>query len=197
MRLAVTKLSLTFFLLLSLASYAQDHTVYITSTEEPEKEKKAHEGRGLFSQFTFAMYFLGNNEKKIEGSDDDKSPFIPDGLKAHAGFGVHLKEWTGVSVNSGIDYQITPQLGFTPVYGTVFLNPHFGMDSSFILEAGYGWAFAIGRGDLSGFYQKYRIGYKNDEGISIFMEYSRTDFQYDNYKFAGGLSIGLSIYNFL
>jgi len=176
----------------------QKPTVFITTDDKPE-DKKVYEGRGLFSQFSGAIYFVGNKNagKRIEGSDDTESAFLPDGLKAHAGFGAHLKEWTGISVNGGIDYQINPKLVFTPVYGTVFLNPHFGMDSSFVLEAGYGWAFALGRGDLSGFYQKYRLGYMNSDRISIFIEYNQMGFTYNDYKLVGGISIGLSIYNFL
>src|SRR5690606_7187039 len=60
----------------------QKPTVFITTDDKPE-DKKVYEGRGLFSQFSGAIYFVGNKNagKRIEGSDDTESAFLPDGLK--------------------------------------------------------------------------------------------------------------------
>ncbi|WP_294823848.1 hypothetical protein [uncultured Flavobacterium sp.] len=121
---------------------------------------------------------------------------IPNGVSANIGFGVHYKSWVGISANTGIDWLATEKLVYAPVYGSILFTPQLWDETNIYMQAGYGWSYAIGRGNLSGFYQKYRLGLLFDNTSSVFLDFSTSDFPIYEYKYAGSFSIGVAINNF-
>jgi hypothetical protein len=107
----------------------------------------------------------------------------------------HLKKWVALSANTGVDWRIKQKLVSVPVYAALTLNPHFNKETSVMLQAGLGHAFAIGRGDLSGTYQKYRAGiFFND--ILIFADASMFGFPLEDTPEMGSFTLGISLLNF-
>ena len=74
-------------------------------------------------------------------------------------------------------------------------------DKSILLQAGLGHSFAIGRGNLSGTYQKYRLGLVLGELLIIHADVSLFGYKVEgsniNTNQSGTLSIGVSIIDFL
>jgi len=191
------KLCLIFFAT-SLYCAAQNTTVFITSADEPEKKT----GSGFFSefapfsQFAISFPFRSNPEYgETNNSDSNNNWFIPDGLSAHGGFGVHVYESIAFSANTGVDWQITPKLVSVPVYGSVLLNPSVSDESSILIQAGLGKAFAIGHGDISGTYQKYRLGYFTNY-YGIYGEINFYGYAWNDAPQMSTINVGICLLNF-
>ncbi len=102
-----------------------------------------------------------------------------------------------MGINTGIDARIKSKLVAVPVYATVTLNPHFGGDASVLFQYGYGHAFALGRGSLSGAYSKYKLGVHIDNDILVYLDVSIIDFPLNDYNRVGSFSLGIDLLNFL
>lgn len=196
-------------LLLSAQVFAQNpKTVYITKVDPEEKEVRS---KPFFGQASLSVPLRGNPYRDnvtldYEGNpvnnDNERSGsglsfFIPDGLSVQGGYGVHLKTWIALSANTGIDWMATEQLVAVPVYGSLIFNPQIWDEYNIYLQFGAGHAFALGRGNLSGPYQKYRIGLcKYNEG-SFYIEANRYDIPIHGMANTGNISIGFAFFDFL
>lgn len=184
-------------LLAGLYSHAQ--TVFVTREIPDTKEKHPlFEEMGTFSNFSFSLPFRANPEYGTNNPQNEGNGtwFIPDGINIQGGFGVHATKTIALSINSGIDGLITPKLVIAPIYASLLLNPHINEDTSLFFQAGVGHAFALGRGDLSGLYQKYRFGVGDSGGVSFFIEANYYGFGLHNLKQVSSINLGISLYNF-
>lgn len=137
------------------------------------------------------------DEFHITGDEDAPDWFIPNGLNLAAGYGYQLKRLLCISINSGIDWRYDEKLWSVPVYGLVTLNTHPKKNTSLTLQAGLGYNFAIGRGNLNGTYQKYRLGISNfNKKFMIFTEVTRLGFAFSSDRQLSSFSIGGAFINF-
>lgn len=176
-------------------------TVFITS-ENFKTEEEKYEGSFYYTQIGFSIPIIVNNEEDYEDQyyqDDDESfwdQFELDGISINAGAGVHFKKWVALGIGTGLDCRINAKLVAVPVYGVLTFNPHFNGDSSFLLQYSYGHSFALGRGDLSGPYQKYKLGIHFDNYTLVYLDVSVIDIPVSNFKNVQSISIGLDLMNF-
>ena len=202
-----TKLLLALLMLCSPFAFAQKpDTVFTTYSDPNEKEAKP---QPYFLQVSLSIPIRANPYSTDETyndngtvNDPENKPtvldyIIPDGLGAHIGYGLQLKSWVGISANTGIDWMASEQLVSAPVYGSIFFNPQIWEEYNITLQAGVGKAFALGRGNLSGTYQKYRLGFIQDNHGSLYLEANSYDFPIHGRGSAGNISIGLSLFDFL
>ena len=188
------------FLILLLAvsyGYAQDGTtVFVTGEIKKEKKEKTplFGEAGAFSNFSISVPLRGNDSDY--DTEEDISWFAPDGISLHGGFGVHSTETIAFSINTGIDGMISKKLVAAPVYASLLFNPKVGDETTLILQAGVGWGFALGRGDLSGLYQKYRLGFANGDNMGIFIEINAYDFDLYQSTDVGTINLGICLFNF-
>ena len=185
-------LKLLFFIIaLSPAFCLGQQTVFVTEEGSNEKEPKIK--KHIFSQIGFSIPIQSNpNFGKYYGTKRDDNRLIPDGVCLNVGLGMHYRKWVGVSINTGIDWRIKHKLVSAPVYGSVMFNPQIGYTGIYA-EYGLGTAFALGRWDLSGLYQKYKLGLILDNEICIFIDLSRYGYPLHGYSEIGSFSIGMSI----
>ncbi|MHA3786926.1 hypothetical protein ACX0HA_01850 [Flavobacterium hauense] len=177
--------------------YAQDGTtVFVTGEIKKEKKEKTpfFGEAGAFSNFSISVPLRGNDSDYEP--EEDISWFAPDGISLHGGFGVHSTETIAFSINTGIDGMISKKLVAAPVYGSLLFNPKVGDETTLTLQAGVGWGFALGRGDLSGLYQKYRLGFANGDNMGIFIEANIYNFELYNATQVGSLNLGICLFNF-
>ena len=168
-------------------------TVYKTYTPDEDKAGNSI----VLSQFSFSLPFNANSNRGqnyVDGTSNNNW-FVPDGLSAHGGIGIHFKKWIGISANTGIDWRISQKLVSAPVYAMLTINPHFNKETSLVLQGGIGQAFALGRGNLSGTYQKYRVGIHFDD-IMLFADASSFGYPVKDITETGILSLGISLLNF-
>jgi hypothetical protein len=191
LKMELKTLLYSLILFVTFCSYSQD-TVFLTASPDEAKEYN-----NFITQFSFSIP-LSVNPRRGEAdqySQENDSWLIPDGISAHGGAGFHLKKWVALSANTGVDWRIKQKLVSVPVYAALTLNPHFNKETSVMLQAGLGHAFAIGRGDLSGTYQKYRAGiFFND--ILIFADASMFGFPLEDTPEMGSFTLGISLLNF-
>lgn len=160
-------------------------------------------GFTTFAQLALSVPLRGNPD---EGNDDyyedndDPSVFdyvVPDGIGAHLGYGVFYNSWIGISANTGIDFVGQQKLVTTPVYGMLTLTPFLKQEYGLLFQVGLGHTFALGRGNLSGTYQKYRLGAIIGGQLSIHFEANLYGFPIYDFREAGSISIGVSLLDFL
>jgi hypothetical protein len=199
---SASKIFYTLMLLLSAFTYGQENTVFITKSEPEDKPSPDY----IFTQISISVPVRGNpysNEIRAEyeaqGAEYKSTVLdyvIPNGLSLHGGMGVHLKSWVVVSANTGIDWIATEKLVSAPVYGSFMFIPQIWEEPNILLQAGYGRAFAIGRGNLSGEYRKFRFGLIFDNHVSIYADWSQNDFVLHELKSVTPISVGIAVYNF-
>lgn len=184
----------------SLSAYSQQdkkETVFITKNDSvttPPKEEF------LYRQLALSVPIIGNRYYDPDLDDDGTQWYdvvMPDGVSAHLGYGLHYHSWVTLALNAGIDYTGRHKLVNAPVYASLMLNPHFGDDHSLILQGGYGYSFAIGRGSLSGTYQKYRLGIGFDDSYALFIEVNVNQFPLHGDPYAAYFNVGIMAFEFL
>lgn len=150
-----------------------------------------------FTQIELSLPLRANPNKYSSTVYDNKNEtfFIPDGLCAKIGYGIHHNKWVGISIHTGIDWQITPKLVSAPVYGQLTINPLVGDETRLLFQAGFGHSFALGRGKLSGNYYKTRLGFTTSDDISLFVDASYYGFEVNKVSM-GSISIGISLTSF-
>ncbi len=194
-----------FLVLLLCASYGfsqEGNTVFITKEiKDEKKERKSFFGEaGAFSNFSISVPFRANTLRGVNdpdtGEKTSESWFLPDGINFHGGFGVHSTETFALSINTGIDGMITPKLVAVPVYASLLINPRFSEDSTLALQYGIGRAFALGRGDLSGLYQKYRLGFTTGDKMGFFIEANYYGFGLRDIRQVSTINLGICLFNF-
>jgi hypothetical protein len=194
------KIFFSFFVFFSITTFSQtqkdtitDKKSHLESYKEQEKSKPLSEN-GQFIVFDISVPFRGNETYGEIDQNGNRSDywFLPDGIGAKLGYGIHFSEWIGLSVNTGFDVVAQQKLFSVPVYASIVLTPSVSSESSILLQYGFGKSFAIGRGNLSGFYNKFRIGFGDDE-ILFFADLSLNGFDVRNIQNTGSISLGLTI----
>jgi hypothetical protein len=178
-----------FFINLSLLAQVE---VVNSQVLEPTRIKP------VFFQFDLSLPFVVNQDRGNNTLDSNKNNdwFVPDGLGAKFGYGLQKDKWLGLSLHTGLDWNISEKLVAVPVYGNLRLSPYIGNDVRLVFQGGLGRGFALGRGSLSGLYQKFSIGLESDEDLNIFIEGSGYKLGINNQTSIVNLSIGLSLRTF-
>ncbi|GAA4047457.1 hypothetical protein [Flavobacterium chungnamense] len=188
------------FTFLSITTFSQiqkdtiiDKKSHLESYLEQEKSKPLSEN-GQFFIFDISVPFRGNETYGEIDENGNRSDywFLPDGFGAKFGYGIHFSEWIGLSLNTGFDVIAQQKLFSVPVYASIVLTPSVSSESSILLQYGFGKSFAIGRGNLSGYYNKFRIGF-GDEEFLFFADLSLNGFNVRNIANTGSISLGLTI----
>jgi len=188
------------FTFLSITTFSQtqkdtitDKKSHLESYKEQEKSKPLSDN-GQFFIFDISVPFRGNETYGEIDENGNRSDywFLPDGIGAKFGYGIHFSEWIGLSLNTGFDVVAQQKLFSVPVYGSIVLTPIINDDVSLLFQYGFGKSFAIGRGNLSGYYNKFRIGF-GDEEFLFFADLSLNGFDVRNIENTGSISLGLTI----
>ncbi|OIQ21675.1 MAG: hypothetical protein BM557_02435 [Flavobacterium sp. MedPE-SWcel] len=193
------------FIFLAIPVFAQedkDDTIFITSTKTRKKEK-SKDVFVPFTQLAFSIPLKATPDNDFDDDPDNEvSVFdyvLPDGIGAHFGYGIFYNYWLGISANAGVDHVNKQRLFAAPVYAMLTITGDITDERSILLQAGLGHAFALGRGDLSGTYQKYHIGISVSEKIYLFAEANLYGFSlpYRDINKAGSLNFGISFLNLI
>jgi hypothetical protein len=157
----------------------------------------AQEREFTYIQFDVTASITGNPDYNDpdEYEGQERTFFLPDGLGAKLGYGVHYNQWVTLGIHSGLDWKWTEQLVAVPVYLNLGLSPKISSNGRITMQVGYGKSFALGRGNLSGTYKKARLGITGDDR-TIFIEIA--DFGYPLHEFnsVGSVSFGISLISF-
>lgn len=203
-----TTLLLSLLFIGSICLHAQDkkpETIFKVTNEDVKPDGEKH----YFGQFSLSVPIRSNpyRDEYYSYTDDNGNGALdagernysaldyvwPDGLSIHYGMGLHYKKWVGISANAGIDWLATGKLVTTPVYAALFFSPQFWDTTNLYLQAGYGYTFALGRGNLGGTYEKYRAGLNFDNDLVLYLEVNRYGFPLYDMNPAGSVCIGASI----
>ena len=169
---------LTFFILLSFSAYSQSN-------------------KFTYTQFDVTVALRGNPDANIVDEYTHKKGtwFVPDGLGAKLGYGVHYKKWLGLGIHSGVNWEWTDKLVVVPVFANFRLSPKVGEDTRITLQLGLGKAMALGRGDLIGDYKKISLGLQSDD-LLLFIELNHYALPIRKQKDSGNISLGISLISF-
>ncbi|MES2410753.1 MAG: hypothetical protein V4535_04845 [Bacteroidota bacterium] len=150
------------------------------------------------SSYTYTKFELSTplrvnqHHGEVNEYTGEKEPFfLPDGLSARFGYGTHLHKWLALGINLGIDWKANECLVAVPVFGTIKISPLVGEETRIFIEPGYGKSFALGRGNLSGDFQKISAGIESDDGLGFYIELCQYGFTKDGINKIGSLSLGI------
>lgn len=152
-----------------------------------------------FAQFDISLAFQPNEQfdQPTLNGERRQSRFVPVGIASNIGYGIHYKQWIGLSANAGLIFIGNEKLVAVPAYLNIRLSPKISEDSRITLQYGLGQSFAIGRGNLNGTYQKISVGYENNDGNLIFVAIEGHGYGTVNINsHVGTLSLGLALISF-
>lgn len=154
---------------------------------------------GKYMQFDISIPLRGNKTYGEIDENGNRSDywFLPDGIAAKFGYGIHYDQWFGIAATSGIDWFATKKLVAVPVFVNFRLSPRIGEEIRVTLQYGIGKSFAIGRGDLMGGYQKISLGLENSDGICLFLEVNNHGYKLkNNIDEVYSINIGVALITF-
>lgn len=165
---------------------------HLEAYNEKEKSKPLADN-GQFFIFDINIPFRGNDTYGEIDENGNRSDywFLPDGIGFKFGYGIHFSEWIGLSLNTGFDVVAQQKLVSVPIYPSIVLSPKIADDTNLLFQFGYGKSFAIGRGNLSGTYKKFRLGF-GDEDLIFFADVSLNGFSIYDFSETGSISLGIS-----
>lgn len=151
-----------------------------------------------YTQFEITVPLKGNPDRdQVNNYTHEKgSWFIPDGISAKLGCGLHYKKWIGLGVHSGLEWKWIDKLVIAPVYGNLRLSPKVGEETRITLQLGLGKAIALGRGNLMGTYKKVSLGLQTSDDLLIFVEISSFGLPINNQPETGSVSLGIALISF-
>jgi len=151
-----------------------------------------------YIQFDVAVPLKGNPDRgEIDpNGKTNKSWFLPDGLSSKIGFGLHYKQRIALGIHSGIDWKWYDKLVIVPVFINLKLSPKIGDNTRLALQLGSGKAIALGRGALTGGYNKISLGVQTADDLIIFIELNQFKIPFGNLKENESISLGLSLITF-
>lgn len=158
-----------------------------------------HRKKLTFAQFDISLAFQPNEQfdQPTLNGEPRQSRFVPVGIASSIGYGIHYKQWLGLSANSGLIFIGNEKLVAVPAYLNLRLSPKISEDSRITLQYGLGQSFAIGRGSLNGTYQKISLGYENNDGNLIFLALENHGYgTVIKNSHIATLSLGLSLISF-
>ena len=151
---------------------------------------------GHFTQFEGSLPLQGNKNRGEVYPDgrSNNSWFLPDGINANFGYGLHYNKWLGLSLNSGIGMKLSEKLVVAPVFANLRIMPKIADEARLGIDVGYGQTFALGRGNLSGDFKRIKLNLEYDE-LQFFIEVlSYGIYLRDNSQ--GSISIGFALVSF-
>ncbi|MES2485948.1 MAG: hypothetical protein V4581_08405 [Bacteroidota bacterium] len=189
--------------LFTLAAHAQNRTVYVVKNDSLAKPSPKTDGDSFFDNLNPFAQFAGSIPLRYNpeygntntSNGDAATYFLPDGLSMHGGMGFHIGQTLAFTANSGFDWHIETGLFSVPVYGSAILNIRYSDEESILLQYGYGRAFAIGHGNLSGGYQKFRVGYVIDI-LGIFAEINNYGYAWKDAPTMSSINFGVQLFVF-
>ena len=164
-----------------------------------EKKVKKHTD---YIQFEVSFPLKGNNNRNeflADGTkNNNKNWFLPDGLSSKIGYGFHKNKWVSIGIHSGLDWIASSKIVIAPVFGNLKISPKLSKtnDNRLFLNAGYGKSFVIGRGGISGDYQKLGLGFQNNDDFSFFIEIVQYGLNFNEKNKLNTVNIGVSITTF-
>ena len=75
-------------------------------------------------------------------------------------------------------------------------SPSLGYGARVTMQLGYGKAFALGRGNLSGTYKKISLGVETEEDLIIFIEVADYQMKVGQFNSVGSVSLGIALRTF-
>ena len=158
----------------------------------------AQDKKHSYTQFDITVALKGNPNRGVEDpyTHEKESWFLPAGLGAKFGYGIHYKKWVGLGIHSGLNWEWTEKLVVVPVFANFKLSPKIGDETRITLQFGLGKAIALGRGNLIGDYKKISLGLQSDDDVMIFIELNHYTLPINNQADSGNISLGISLINF-
>ena len=149
-----------------------------------------------FTQFEVSIPLQGNKNRGEVYHDgrSNNSWFLPDGINANFGYGLHYKQWLGLSVNSGIGMKLSEKLVVAPVFANFRIMPKIADETRLGIDVGYGQSFALGRGNLNGDFKRIKLNLESDE-LQFFIEVLSYGIRLNNNS-QGSISIGVALVSF-
>lgn len=167
----------------------------ITSTGFSQEEKITSSFSD-FTQFDISIPIQGNKNRGDQFADGttNNNWFLPDGINANIGFGIHYKKVIGLSANTGIGMKLADKLIITPVFANLRIMPKVGEETRLGIDLGLGQSFALGRGNLQGTFQRAKLNLESD-GRQLFIEFVSYGINFNNTN-QQSISIGIALVSF-
>lgn len=183
-------LFLPIILVLFNFSFAQVE-ITVNDSDDILKKKKI-----TFTQFEISVPLQGNKNRGevLPDGSTNNSWFVPDGVNANFGYGLHFNKWLGLSANSGIGMKLSEKLIVTPVFSNLRIMPKIGEETRIGIDVGFGQTFAVGRGDLSGTFKRIKLNLEAEE-LQFFIEVVSYGFDL-HYNSQGSVCIGIALISF-
>lgn len=207
-----TNILCLFFILFQLSfSQTKKDTIlaipkHLRASNASFSEKKFYEstasetaGGGNYMQFDLTIPLRGNKTYGAIDAYGNRSDywFLPDGVGAAFGYGIHYNKWVGVAATTGLDWLGTDKLVAVPLYANARISPKIGEETRITLQYGIGKSVAIGRGNLIGTYEKISIGLESTDGVMLFVEINNHGYKLRNsVDEVYSISVGLSLISF-
>lgn len=180
----------------SLCSHGQDQKKLDSLQRQQAYSDRALalSNRPVYFKLEFTVPFVGNPDwDEVEPDSDESQPwFLPAGLCVKAGAGFKLGKYVSVGAVSGLDSRLDHSLIVAPVFGDFTFTPKIDAQLQFYANFGYGKAFALGRGERSGYYRRIGIGVGDWNGRG-FIEASQYGFQIHGLRQVTNISIGIAV----
>lgn len=170
---------------------------FILSTSVFSQEEDKPTLFGDFTQFEISVPLQGNKNygEVFPDGSTNTSWFVPDGVNANFGYGVHFNKWIGVSANTGIGMKVSEKLFMAPVFSNIRIMPKIGSESRIGIDVGLGKTFAIGRGNLTGDFKRIKLNFESDDK-QLFIEVVSYGIAFNDKGKMGSISIGIAVMNF-
>jgi hypothetical protein len=158
----------------------------------------AQDRKITYAQFDVTLAFTGNPKRgEVDQNTNIKEPWlIPDGVGTKFGYGLHYKKWVGLGIHGGLNWDWSNKLVVVPVFTNFRLSQKIGEETRITLQLGIGKAIALGRGNLTGDYQKISLGLQNADDVLLFIELNHYAFPINNQRDSGNISLGVSLISF-
>ncbi|MDD5151813.1 MAG: hypothetical protein PHC28_15265 [Flavobacterium sp.] len=185
-----SNLIVLFSFLFAVNTFSQ--TVFTTTNSDKKTKSKP-----TYIQYDITAAIKGNPNagETNEYTKEKESWFLPDGLGAKIGYGLHYNNWVALGIHTGINWEWTNKLVVVPIFANFKLSPKIGEETRITLQTGMGKSVALGRGSLSGDYKKISLGLQSD-AVLFFIEVSQYDFRINNQRNSGNISLGISLISF-
>ncbi len=170
-------------------------TLFITSVGFSQEETTTPTFSDYF-QFELSIPLQGNKNRGLEfpNGGSNENWFLPDGINANFGYGIHYKKLIGLTANTGIGMKLSDKLIIAPVFANLRFMPKVGEETRLGIDAGIGQSFALGRGNLQGTFKRVKLNLEAD-GRQIFIEFVSYGINFNNTN-QQSISIGIALVSF-
>lgn len=160
------------------------------------QENKTTSNFSDFSQFEISIPLQGNKNRGDQFADgtSNNNWFLPDGINANFGYGIHYKKVIGLSANTGIGMKLSDKLIIAPVFANLRIMPKVGEETRLGIDLGLGQSFALGRGNLQGSFQRAKLNLES-EARQLFIEFVSYGINFNNTN-QQSISIGIALVSF-